>query len=40
MQWTPSAPSRTSTSDLILSRVLEHYNVSPPWRKAAPRLSS
>lgn len=30
MQWTPAAPSRTSTSDLVLSRVLEHYNVRLP----------
>lgn len=29
MQWTPATPpGRTSISDLVLSRVLEHYNVS------------
>ncbi|TXT08122.1 uncharacterized protein COLE_05046 [Cutaneotrichosporon oleaginosum] len=34
MQWTPAAPGRTSTSDLVLSRVLEHYNITHPLRSS------
>ncbi|BEJ13430.1 hypothetical protein CspHIS471_0306040 [Cutaneotrichosporon sp. HIS471] len=34
MQWTPAAPARTNTSELVLNRVLEHYNITHPLRSS------
>ncbi|GMK56971.1 hypothetical protein CspeluHIS016_0308110 [Cutaneotrichosporon spelunceum] len=34
MQWAPTVPVRTSTSELVLNRVLEHYNITHPLRSS------